>query len=295
MIDIRYHIYSLAAVFFALAVGIVVGTAFAGRTPATEGARRTIQRYENSMRTLKREIELASEDAAKKEAFAKDSEDFCRAVLPIVAKDRLAWRNVAIVQTGDYDDLSGYVKRVLELAGAHVTSTTDINRTFPFDDHEKVAEVLINCGETPPPNAKEARDRLFSIIADTLYAAKYSTLLSKLEEAGVGKFTGDYGKYNKLIVLVGGSESADTNTSDTIDGQLVARLERPDVIVVGCEGTQAVESYVPSWHKMGIATVDNADSALGQIALVCALNCENAQFGVKDTADRLIPQTLEKK
>lgn len=295
MIDIRYHIYSIAAVFFALAVGIVIGTSFSKGVPATEGARRTIQRYESSMRVLKREIELASEDAARKEAIAKNSEDFCRSVLPIVAKDRLAWRNVAIVQTGDYDELSGYVKHALELAGARVTSITDINRTFAFDDHEQVAQVLVNCGVTPPPDAKAARGKLFSMIAETIYSAKYSYLLSKFEEAGVGKFTGDYDRYNKLVVLVGGAESSEANTADIIDGQLIAQLQRPDVVVVGCEGTQAAESYVPTWHKMGISTVDNADSALGQIDLICALNRESAQFGVKETADRLIPQTLEKK
>ncbi|MGC8862783.1 MAG: copper transporter, partial [Armatimonadota bacterium] len=90
-----------------------------------------------------------------------------------------------------------------------------------------------------------------------------------------------------------GSAAESTNTADSIDAALVASLDRPDVILAACESTSAVSSYVPAWHKLGIATVDNADKAIGQAALVCALNGEKAKFGVKDTADRTVPLTLE--
>lgn len=293
MIDIRYHIYSLAAVFFALAVGIVIGTSFAKGSSSADNERRTILRYENSMRVLKREIEKSADECSVKEIYAEKSEEFCKSILPIVAKDMLAWRNVAIVQTGDYDDLSGSIKRALELAGATVTSITDISREFHFNDDQKIARVLTDCGVTPPDDAKEARTKLFSIITNSLYAAKHTELHSILEEHGVAKFTGDYSRFNKMVVLVGGCTADGTSTVDNVDTLLIDQLQQADVNVVGCENTTAACSYVPVWHKMGIATVDNADSAIGQVALLCALNGECAKFGIKATADRLTPQTLE--
>ena len=293
MIDIRYHIYSLAAVFFALAVGIVIGTSFSKGSSSTVNERRTITRYENSMRVLKREIENAADECSSREKYAEKSEDFCKSILPIVAKGRLAWRNVAIVQTGDYDDLSGSIKRALELAGATVTSITDISREFKFEDDKKIANVLAECGVIPPTDAKEARNKLFSIITSSLYAAKNTEMLSILEEQGVAKFTGDYDRFNKLVVLVGGSTTEGTSSADDVDTLIIDQLQQAEVNMVGCESTAAVCSYVPVWHKMGIATVDNADSAIGQVALLCALNGERAKFGIKDTADRLTPQTLE--
>ncbi|MCE5314828.1 MAG: copper transporter [Armatimonadota bacterium] len=293
MIDIRYHIYSIAAVFFALAVGIVIGTSFARSSPVGGAERRTIIRYENSMRSLKREIEKTAEDNARKAQIAKNCEEFCRAALPSIAKNRLLGRNVAIVQTGDYDDLSGNVKLVLELAGAHVNSVTDINRLFPWDDDTKIAAALTHCGIAPPSDPKEARNKLFSVFAGMLYAGQYQLLASRFEESKVAKFTGEYGRVNRLIVIVGGTESEPTFSPQHIDSQLISQLDAPDVTIVGCEGSQAVGSYISAWHKTGIATVDNVDSAIGQMALICALNGENAQFGTKENADRLIPHTLE--
>jgi len=297
MIDVRYHIYSLAAVFFALALGIVIGTSFARRGPANESERRTITRYENSMRVFKRELELSADSSAQKEIHIKNSEEFCRVILPIVAKEMLQWRYISIVQTGDYDDLSGSVKRALELAGGTVTNITDISRDFPFDDDHKVAETLRSCYITPPSDNKAARDKLFSILSDAICGGKSAFLLPNLEKVGVIKFVGDRQNFVKvkLIVLVGGAESDEANTAESVDCRLLSKLENLGITVVGCEGTDAVSSYIPAWHKMGIPTVDNADSAIGQIAVICALNGDKAKFGVKDTADRLIPQSLETK
>ncbi|MCX6343600.1 MAG: copper transporter [Armatimonadetes bacterium] len=295
MIDIRYHIYSLAAVFFALAVGIVVGSSFANRAPSTAGAKRTIARYESLIPSLKRDIETATDERRAKEAQAKNSEDFCRAALPIVAKGRLEWRNVAIIQTGDYDDISGYVKRALEMAGARVNSITDIDSKFAFENYEKVSQVLTSCGIAPPSDLKEAANKLLALITEAAYTSQGSEILACIEKAGVAKFTGDYSKYNHMVVLVGGLETKEKDNSGNLDSQLIALLEKKGAIVVGCEGSQAAGSCVPKWSKMGIATVDNADTAMGQVALICALNGEKAQFGTKETAERLIPQTLEKK
>lgn len=297
MIDIRYHVYSLAAVFFALAVGIVFGTTFARTSPASQAERRTIQRYENSMRLLKREIERATEGAARNERIAKSSEEFCKAVLPIVAKDRMFWRNVAIVQTGDYDALTGSVKQALELAGAHVATVTTINRAFDFGKPDLVAHALRNCGITPPTDADQARDKLLNVIANTVVSGVHPDLLPYLQQSGVASFKGEYTRYGKLrfVVIVGGSVCQTTNTASNVDGRLLNRFEDIGITVVGCEPSDAGSSYIPVWHKFGISTVDNAESAVGQVALLCALNGEKAAFGTKETADRLVPLTLEKK
>ena len=293
MIDFRYHMYSLAAVFLALAVGIVVGTSFARNYPSSKISRDTIKRYEWDMRDLKNEIQNKVQESEKSEAVAKRCQDFCRAVLPVVVKDKLAGQNVAIIRTGDYDELEGSIRQAVEAAGAQVTSVTVMSRTFSFDDYQRIAQALMDSGFDSVGEGVEARDKLFSVIAETICLGRYSDMLPGLEEAEVAQFSGDYRRYNTLIVLVGGASIELSNTAEGVDSQLIEQFDRLGARVVGCEGSQAGSSYVPEWHRKGIATVDNADTATGQLAIVYALKGETANFGFKDTADRLIPQSLE--
>lgn len=293
MIDIRHHIYSLAAVFLALAIGMVIGSSFGGNSTSNSSGRKTIQRYETDMRQLKDEIIKATQTEARKAAALKACQDYCRAVMPMAVKNKLHWRNVAVVQTGDYDDLTGSVKQALEMAGAQVTCTADISSAFPFADDTRISQVLINCGLGSTRDPKTDRDRLFRILTGTICAGKYSYLASKLEKEGVAVFSGDCDTASKLVVIVGGASSDAKTLAENVDAQLLTGFEKLGVTVVGCEASDAVRSYVPMWHKAGIATVDNADNAMGQTCLIYALNGETANFGTKDTADRLIPKTME--
>lgn len=293
MIDIRYHIYSIAAVFLALAVGIVIGTSFARSVPSDASGRHTIQRYEQDMRTLRGAILQAHDTATKSETTTKAWQEYCRAIMPAVVKNKLYWRNVAVVQTGDSDDLTGSVKEALTLAGAQVTCTVDITSAFPFGDDAKISQALTDTGLGSTYDAKQDRDRLFRILAQTICSGKYAYFVPKLEKAGVATFNGSCEAPCSLVVFVGGSTSDESNLAQVVDALLAPDLVKLGVTIVGCEPSDAATSYVPVWHKSGIATVDDADNAMGQTCLIYALCGETANFGTKDTADRLIPKSLE--
>lgn len=293
MIDIRYHIYSIAAVFLALAVGIVIGTSFARSFPSDPSGRQTIQRYEQDMRTLKSAIVEAHGTAVKREAAVKAAYDYCRALMPTAVKNKLYWRNVAVVQTGDSDDLTGSVKEALSLAGAQVTCTVDIKQDFPFTDDQQISQALAGTGLGSTFDAKGDHDRLFRILAEAIATGKFSNFVPKLEKAGVASFNGSCDSPSSLVVFVGGAASPESSLAQAVDARLAVELQKLNATVVGCEPSDTKSSYIPVWHKSGIATIDNADNAMGQTCLIYALAGENANFGTKDTANRLIPKSLE--
>lgn len=293
MIDIRHHVYSLAAVFLALALGMLIGSSFAAHSPSGSAGRRTIQRYETDMGSLRLEIIKAARNSAEKDMSLKAYREYCTAVMPMVINSKLNWRNVAIVQTGDYDELTGSVKKALEMAGAQVTCTADIDDTFSFGDDAKISQFLVNHGLGSTHNPKSDRDKFFRIFANTLCTGKYAYLVSSLEDSKIAVFNGSCDKSCKMVVLVGGASSVSKNLSQSVDAQLLGQFEKLGVTVVGCETSDAASSYIPAWHKAGVATVDNADDAMGQTCLIYAINGETANFGIKKTSDRLIPKTME--
>jgi hypothetical protein len=124
-------------------------------------------------------------------------------------------------------------------------------------------------------------------------AGAYYDKLIKMRDMGVVGLSGDYSRHNDCVVILGGGKDKDTSLE--IDSPLIEEIKTAGSTVVGCEPVGAKTSFIPAYKKAAIASVDNVDRPFGQIALVCALGGEVASFGMKDTADRLMPQTLTRK
>ena len=150
MIDIRYHIYSLAAVFFALAVGIVIGTSFATRQPATRAEQRTIRSYANSMRVLKQEIENAAQKSSQDQATAKSSEEFCQAVLLSCSKTSWPGGTWRLSKQETTRTLLGLSSARWRMQRARVTGIIDMSREFQFSSDQKITQALADCGVIVP-------------------------------------------------------------------------------------------------------------------------------------------------
>lgn len=55
------------------------------------------------------------------------------------------------------------------------------------------------------------------------------------------------------------------------------------------EDSMAPVSYVRYYEKAGITTIDDIDTAYGQVALVQAMAGHPGHYGIKQTAESFIP------
>lgn len=298
MIDLRYHIYSLAAVFLALAVGVVIGTSFTGISPVEQQSgkltrmERIVQRIEKDFELVRAEIVEKQNEINALHKVVERNEMFSRAVLPNVLQNRLAWRNVAIIQTGEYD-ITGQVKTALEQAGARVTSITKIADPALFDSPELLDAMTERLELTPPVEGEHKATPIFRSLTFALVSARNVEILDRMETLKLITRSGDYSRWNKHVVVIGGSKTPGVNLSEQIDTPLIQELQKADVVVVGCEPAHVEDSYIKTYRKIGVATVDNADRASGQVALVCALSGEMGHFGIKQTAEKFLPASIE--
>lgn len=283
--DLRFHIASLAAVFIALGLGILVGTAFVS-TPVVERAvvkqqNRIIQKLDATVGDLRRQ----TQEAEKNEAAM-------RALLPRLVAGKLAERRVLVVRVGDYPEAAEQAAEALRQAGASVTMVA-----LPEDAWRRALGLPIN-GDTQ--RLIEEAQRL----APLLTADIASPALDAYRDDG--RITGDALEGPaRLVVLVGGKEalqppagSPDARPEELaslardLSGALAKAWQAAGITVVGAEAMAADISFVPAYQAANIASVDNIDRAGGQIALPFALAGEKAAYGVKPTADRVLPESL---
>src|SRR5919108_2694610 len=108
MFDLRYHVASLAAVFVALLIGILVGVAMSGKVDDAE--KRSLR---SDVNRLNAQLDAAGERRANVEREQKAFATFVKKAYPALIADRLRGLRIAIVFVGPID---GALRRDIERA-----------------------------------------------------------------------------------------------------------------------------------------------------------------------------------
>jgi len=124
VINFRYHVVSLTAVFLALAIGLVVGTA------ALNGPVSDSLRYQ--LDALKKDNSNKRDQVDQYRDQINRSQDFATQIAPTLLNGKLTGRRVLVVGLPDTGDYMAGVVSMLQIAGATVTAKVTVQDKF-FD------------------------------------------------------------------------------------------------------------------------------------------------------------------
>jgi len=301
MIDIRYHSVSLVAVFMMLGVGIIIGLNLA--TPAQK-------QQTKALKSLQERVEGAVQDGREAKRRLSHVEHAVDILRGRVVPGKLAGKRVEIIVCGDYPAAAHGAAAAVTDAGAtsvaQIIITDKLVQIAPEDRVNLFVQTLqpqSAAASTAPESVSQTE--LFQPLMRALQqGTQYSLLdaahIATLENDGYLTVTGDIGQPCNLFVVIGGrnddgvpsADSVADSESAIVDGLTHSGL---DVSVVGCEPVDALVSSIPNFQKEQIATVDCIDQPLGQLDLPFALRggLDHADYGVKSTAGRELPASLE--
>lgn len=97
-------------------------------------------------------------------------------------------------------------------------------------------------------------------------------------------------------MIVRGAEPPedDEGRTEAFDAGLIEGIAESDAVAVAVERSDAAESAIPFFAPFGLTTVDSVDLTSGRTALVFALLGAEGSFGIKGTANALVPELLER-
>lgn len=280
MISFRYHLVSIIAVFLALALGIVVGTT-ALNGPITKDLRRQVDSLKKDRSTLSHQLKTM-------QGRANDAEAFAATYSSQIVKGALASRNVLILGLpGASGSVMGAVDKEVEAAGAKVTGQLQI--TGNYTDPKRAGDItsLATRGVQPIglsyPNTDDAGAIGGALLSYVLLGKGQATDLKQVI-AGFVELTmikvegGDNVQPAGCVVVVAGGALPADNTGGRMQLDLVSELQQRGAhVVVAGDGASATGGGAIALvrnddaDKSTVATVDNADSALGQVSTVFAL------------------------
>jgi hypothetical protein len=280
MLDLRYHVASLSAVFLALVVGILVGVGISGRGVVDKSERRNFQNQIAALQSradqLTAEKQLLSQQGRAAESFVQDT-------YPVLMRNRLVGKRIAVIVIGSTGGAtSGDVSQALADAGATMALYRAVKepvslqpligalngalgfKTLPVIAHE-LGQEWVTGGVTP--------------VAD-----KISPLLVEEQRGTVGRAVDG-------VVVIQRSPPPDSPTIRFLSG-LLSGLSEGGVPLVGAEEVSALPSLVPSWQAVqGMSTVDDIDTPSGKLSLALLLGgAPSGSYGLKKTADAPLPR-----
>ncbi|MDP9189667.1 MAG: copper transporter [Actinomycetota bacterium] len=286
----RYHAASLAAVFLALAVGIVIGAGLGDDVlSGTE---------QNLRESLEGDIEDARGEADELQAALDSERAFGERAYPALVGETLTGRSIGVLAFGDLpSDVSGDIEEALEPTGAELAEVAVV-RTPP--DTEELFREL-----GPGFAAAGANDAILSMLGrrlGTQFVSGSGKQLDNARDVLFSRSSGEGGQLDGIVLVRAGSGQVEPDSDEpTEDDANTIALETGMITGVADSGepTVAVErsgvadTSIPFFAPLDVATVDSVDLTSGQVALVFALLGAEGSFGIKDTANSLLPELLE--
>lgn len=310
MINFRYHVVSLTAVFLALAIGLVVGTA-ALNGPVADSLEGQVTGLRKDNQNWRQTVSNMEKQLGMEEKFA---EEMSQVVLP----GTLTGRRVVVLSLPNGRDHTEGVLKKLQLGGATITGRVDLQDKFINpDNNSNLLELAVTAARptaqtTGLPGNGHGVETSSALLASVLLDRSQGTApVSDADRRAVlaaynnaGYLTTDSNKVTgsaEAVVVVSGQPYVDKD-SDKRDESVVKiaeQFDRTGSIVVAGNGSVGgnLVSVVRGDPVLAqtISTVDNANTGQGQLvtslALVQQLTEKKAgQYGVGDNAASLLPR-----
>lgn len=307
MISIRYHVVSMAAVFLALSLGIVVGsTSISERLVSTVGGQRdSLSRQADDLRSQR-------DDLTNR---LHDSERFGRSVSPLAVRDQLNGRSVMLIATSDSRQQDrDAMKRTLFSAGARVSGEMHLAPSIAdpgrADALRQIVAGLLPAGVELPVDSDPgtlAGGLLGPLLLDgrtgnpQTTPAELEAALGGLSQSGFATASPGLQPANLAVVMTGGAVSGDqAGERATTLARMAAQIDKSGGGAVlagtsGIAGAHSPVSVIRSDPAMAaqLSTVDNADTSEGRVATALALREQAARrsghYGVAGGAQGPIP------
>jgi hypothetical protein len=281
MFDYRYHALSLAAVLFALAVGVLIGVAIGDSNLVSSARDGIVQNLRSEVSGSQHRVSELGGQLTSEETVAGD-------LYPIAVNGLLNGRSIGLVFLGkSSDQVNQLVREAVTQAGGNLKTVVAVRE--PLDTTGIAAQAT---GYRYTALASDrSLIRWFGLrIGKQLVGG--GRLLERVHSRLLSSDDGELGRLEGLVVVradpAGMYEQAAKGTAEFQSG-LIAGVASEGVPAVGVELGSTEPSQVPWYKTENLASVDDLETIAGRAALAFALAGDHGTYGVKSTADALLP------
>ena len=305
MINLRYHIVSLVAVFLALGMGILAGSTFIDKV-TVEALNNRLEDVRGSVARIREENRLLAEELARGRAFEEQAR-------PLMVRGQLEGVPVlvAAVQGVDRAPVDALHTALWE-AGASLAGTVWFGPRMRLDSEDELS-AFSGVVAVSPALTGASREQALARLADpgrlaALVDAGYAEYEPPPAQGAATSISTRSPAATLAALPVGGTRFVVVSGAGASVGDDLLALPLAQALAARANPVVAAESgqdspggrgvFVGALRTRGgaaarISTVDNLESAMGQAATVLALHQQAGSaaghFGVGPGSQRLLP------
>ncbi len=304
MINFRYHVVSLTAVFLALAIGLVVGTA-ALNGPLSDTLNNDVNALRRQNQQYRDQVNHLEVEANKQEQFAKDA-------APIMLAGKLTNRRILVVSLASADKYVDGVVDYLTLAGAKVTGRVLVQDRFTDPTNNEALLDIANLSRPStvavlPTNSNGVETStalLAAVLLDRVPQVSEDSRTSVLSAYEHDKYIvvpGDVKGVAETVVVVAGPPYVDRDAAkkNAAVVTMVTGFDQKVPLVVAGNGTSGDGNVVAQIRgdatlSRNVSTVDNVSTEMGRLVTALAvaeqLDGHSGHYGIDSGAGALMPK-----
>jgi len=279
----RYHAISLIAVFLALAIGILIGAEFGG--DALTNTRRDLEH------SLTGNLQDARSRADELSGRLARSDEFAERVYPALVRNRLEGRRIGLIGLGGLSgEATSAIEDTLGPTGARLVGVGVVRE--PVD----LAGLASDLSRTRFARLRRNPEALTAFgVGVGRQLVRGGTLLERVRAQLFSRASGNFGRLDGVIVVRQVPEDmgpVQLTKAGQLEAALMSGITGTRMPTVGVETSTAEPSSISFFNGNDLASVDDIETPAGSVATVFALLGAEGSFGVKGSADRLLPDLL---
>lgn len=284
MLNWRYHLLTLIAVFLAMALGVLIGIGLSDSGVVETGRASIVDDIEQQLEVLSGQNDELNHQLSINQRYQEDT-------FPFLVRGRLQGKTLALIATSGVDDsILREIGSTINSAGAQILTTTITNphmETGSVMDQIKTAPILdpalVSLDESTITAA------LGQELASDITRSGGADLLASLQGTLVESTSGAYNTPVDAVIYLTNQDNETSPGYSDWEKEFLLSLRRLGIKVAGGEPADAELSTIPLFINVDVSSVDNIDARIGQLSLVYIIAGERGSYGVKPTADLLIP------
>jgi|GEM_PF-1414002 len=277
-IGVKYFVITIASIFVALGIGIVVGFSLNSEKFVQKQFQQQLSIIDKNLVTLKKENDRLVKEMDEYKSQAAQKDKINTALINAYLKIGKVDSNISLIITStdySYNDLIDFLRK----NGMKVNKVIKVKSSFLSIENEASSDFS---------GYKLPDDALKEITIYSVFDIK-SDLVKKLLEKRYIEENRLASGISDTVILAGGN-TIQNNNFNKLDRKIVEFLnDIEDLNVIGLQQSYSEVNYCEYYKNMGLSTVDNIDEMTGKVSLLELIRGNTGNFGTKKEATSVIP------